>query len=92
MANSYHLKGQAIDIARAPGVSHAQIEQAYRAAGYPIVESLDEGDHSHIAFGTAPAKGGADKDSIRRHAMEAIAAGADAAAVKARAAGMGVTL
>jgi len=54
VANSYHLKGRAIDIARRPGVSHAQIAAAYRAAGYHLVESLDEGDHSHFAFG-APA-------------------------------------
>lgn len=50
--NSYHLSGRAIDIARRPGVSHAQIAQSYRQAGYHLVESLDEGDHSHFAFGT----------------------------------------
>ena len=26
---------------------------AYRAAGYHLIESLDEGDHSHFAFGSA---------------------------------------
>jgi hypothetical protein len=51
VANSYHLKGRAIDIARRPGVSHGQIAAAYRNAGYALVESLDEGDHSHFAFG-----------------------------------------
>ncbi len=54
VANSYHLKGRAIDIARRPGVSHGQIAAAYRAAGYHLIESLDAGDHSHFAFG-APA-------------------------------------
>lgn len=49
--NSYHLRGRAIDIARRPGVSHYQIAAAYRAAGYSLAESLDEGDHSHFAFG-----------------------------------------
>lgn len=49
--NSYHLRGKAIDIARRPGVSHWQIAAAYRAAGYNLLESLDEGDHSHFAFG-----------------------------------------
>jgi Peptidase M15 len=49
--NSYHLRGRAIDIARRPGVSHYQIAAAYRAAGYALAESLDEGDHSHFAFG-----------------------------------------
>ena len=51
--NSWHLSGRAIDIARRPGVSHAAIANAFRAAGYSLIESLDEGDHSHFAFGTA---------------------------------------
>jgi hypothetical protein len=50
--NSYHLRGRAIDIARRPGVSHYQIAAAYRSAGYALAESLDEGDHSHFAFGS----------------------------------------
>lgn len=49
--NSYHLRGRAIDIARRPGVTHAMIAAAFRNAGYRLVESLDEGDHSHFAFG-----------------------------------------
>ena len=51
VTNSYHLRNRAIDIARRPGVSHWQIASAYRAAGYNLLESLDEGDHSHFAFG-----------------------------------------
>ena len=51
--NSYHLRGRAIDIARRAGVRHAEIAAALRTAGYHLVESLDEGDHSHFAFGTA---------------------------------------
>lgn len=58
--NSYHLSGRAIDIARRPGVAHHQIAAALRAAGYHLIESLDEGDHSHFAFGApgsrAPSK------------------------------------
>ena len=55
--NSYHLSGRAIDIARRPGVRHYQVAAALRSAGYVLVESLDEGDHSHFAFGNgyAPA-------------------------------------
>jgi hypothetical protein len=53
--NSFHLSGRAIDIARRPGVSHAQIAAAFRNAGYRLIESLDEGDHSHFAFGTGAA-------------------------------------
>lgn len=49
--NSYHLSGRAIDIARRPGVTHGQIAAAFRRAGYHLIESLDEGDHSHFAFG-----------------------------------------
>jgi hypothetical protein len=51
VANSYHLSNRAIDIARRPGVGHWQIAAAYRNAGYSLAESLDEGDHSHFAFG-----------------------------------------
>ena len=53
VANSYHLRGRAIDIVRRAGVSHWQIAAALRAAGYSLLESLDEGDHSHFAFGSA---------------------------------------
>ncbi|MEO8177042.1 MAG: D-Ala-D-Ala carboxypeptidase family metallohydrolase [Sphingomicrobium sp.] len=49
--NSYHLSGRAIDISRRPGVTHSQIAAAFRSAGYYLIESLDEGDHSHFAFG-----------------------------------------
>ena len=52
VANSYHIRGRAIDIARRPGVSHWQIAEAYRGAGYSLAEALDEGDHSHFAFGS----------------------------------------
>jgi len=55
--NSFHLYGRAIDIARRAGVSHAQVAAALRNAGYRLIESLDEGDHSHFAFsfgGLAP--------------------------------------
>jgi hypothetical protein len=48
--NSYHLRGQAIDLVRRGGVSHQAVEVALIVAGYQIVESLDEGDHSHFAF------------------------------------------
>lgn len=51
--NSYHLQGRAIDIARRPGVTHRQIDAALRTAGFNLIESLDEGDHSHFAFGPA---------------------------------------
>jgi peptidase M15-like protein len=52
--NSYHLSGHAIDIARKPGVSHSEVVQGFRSAGYEILEQLDEGDHSHIALAGGP--------------------------------------
>jgi len=52
--NSYHLLNRAIDIARRPGVTHRQIEAALRQAGYNLIESLDERDHSHFAFAAQP--------------------------------------
>lgn len=48
--NSHHLQGNAIDIVRRPGVTHSQLAAAFRGAGYNLIESLDEGDHSHFAF------------------------------------------
>ncbi len=53
VANSYHLLGRAIDVVRRPGVSHSMIAAALQRAGYVMVESLDEGDHSHFAFATS---------------------------------------
>lgn len=55
VGNSFHLSTRpggprAIDIKRRNGVRHADIEGAYKAAGYDLEESLDEGDHSHFAF------------------------------------------
>jgi hypothetical protein len=51
--NSYHLLGRAIDVVRRHGITHHQIEAALRSAGFSLVESLDEGDHSHFAFAPA---------------------------------------
>ena len=64
--NSFHISGRAIDIARRPGVTHAQIAAAYRNAGYRLIESLDEGDHSHFAFGSGAAPVSAFKPNPQR--------------------------
>ena len=53
--NSHHLHGRAIDLARRAGVRHADVAAAFRKAGFVLIESLDEGDHSHFAFGPAGA-------------------------------------
>ena len=55
VVNSYHLQGRAIDVARRPGVTHGQIAAALLRAGYRMIESLDEGDHSHFAFASSAA-------------------------------------
>ena len=68
VANSYHLQGRAIDVARKPGVSHDQIVAALRRAGYVMIESLDEGDHSHFAFAAAP--GGSEKRVVPAKSTE----------------------
>ena len=52
--NSYHLLGRAIDVARRRGVTHQMIDAALKEAGYTLVESLDERDHSHFAFAATP--------------------------------------
>jgi hypothetical protein len=52
--NSYHLQDRAIDIVRRQGVTHRQIEAALMRAGYDLIESLDERDHSHFAFAALP--------------------------------------
>ena len=64
VANSYHLSNRAIDIARRPGVSHGQIAAAYKNAGFALAESLDEGDHSHFAFGGPKRRGTAQPQMV----------------------------
>lgn len=51
VSDSYHLTGRAIDVVRRPGITHRMIDAALRAAGFSLIESLDEHNHSHFAFG-----------------------------------------
>ncbi len=57
-ANSFHLIGRAIDVVRRPGVRHRDIEAALLRSGLQLLESIDEGDHSHFAFapGASPSR------------------------------------
>ena len=48
---SYHLVGRAVDVQRRFGVTHFMLHAALTKAGFVLIESLDEGDHSHFAFG-----------------------------------------
>jgi hypothetical protein len=49
--NSYHFQGRALDVVRRRDVSHWEVAAALRHAGFHLIELLDEGDHSHFAFG-----------------------------------------
>lgn len=49
--NSYHITGQARDIAKTAGVTMASIRGALN--GLDIKELIDEGDHFHVAWGGA---------------------------------------
>jgi hypothetical protein len=71
--NSWHLHGRAVDVVRSPGVSHARLAATLRQSGYHLIEALDEGDHSHFAFGNglrvARQRSGADQlAEIKREA------------------------
>ena len=48
--NSYHLRGQAFDIAPPPGMSMADLEAQLRSTGVQFAELINEGDHVHIAW------------------------------------------
>jgi hypothetical protein len=55
-ANSYHLRGQALDFIPPKGMSMADAAAALKKSGIPFAELLDEGDHVHVAWReTAPA-------------------------------------
>ena len=65
--NSYHLLGRAVDVVRRAGITHGQIAAALRSAGYVLIESLDEGTHSHFAF-ALPAPRPADQAQSQKRA------------------------
>jgi len=47
---SDHETGNAIDIAKTPGMSLSKIREAFRAQGVAIKQLLDEGTHFHVAW------------------------------------------
>lgn len=51
--HSDHEVGNALDIAKTPGMSLAKIRKAFNDAGVRIKQLLDEGNHFHVAWGTA---------------------------------------
>lgn len=48
--DSMHLNGQALDF-KVPGVSSDRVFQSLSAAGLPMTEHLDEGNHLHVGWG-----------------------------------------
>jgi len=55
--NSFHLRGQAVDIAPPAGMNLNEFRQQLAAQGVDIAELIDEGDHWHLAWnggGQAP--------------------------------------
>ena len=50
VANSYHTRGQALDLVPQPGETMAQVEARLRASGLPLRELINEGDHVHVAW------------------------------------------
>lgn len=49
--NSFHLRGQAVDIPPQQGRTVAQLRRDLEARGLQVEELIDEGDHWHIAWG-----------------------------------------
>jgi len=49
--NSYHLRGEAVDIVPPAGVSFEQFRAQLQSSGLPVTELINEGDHWHWAFG-----------------------------------------
>lgn len=71
--NSFHTKGQALDIAKTAGMTLDKIVKAFEAQGVKLIEKLDEGDHFHVAWskrGTGR-QGPSDETLARRAQAEA---------------------
>ncbi len=72
--NSFHVKGQALDIAKTAGITLGKIVKAFEAQGVRLIEKLDEGDHFHIAFGKRGGSGPSAETLAKRAAAAAIEA------------------
>lgn len=68
--NSFHVKGQALDIAKTAGLTLGKIVKAFEKAGVHLIEKLDEGDHFHIAFGKR-GKQGPSQETLAKRALAA---------------------
>lgn len=66
--NSYHLTGNARDIAKTKGMTLGKVVSALKEQGYDVVEKLDEGDHFHVAW---KGKGDKSKSESEKAAISA---------------------
>lgn len=57
VAGSFHVKGQALDIAKTAGLTLGKIVKAFEKEGVRLIEKLDEGDHFHIAWAKRGGRG-----------------------------------
>jgi len=72
--NSFHTKGQALDIAKTAGLTLAKIIKAFEDQGVRLIEKLDEGDHFHIAWSKRGGSGPSQETLAKRALAEADAA------------------
>lgn len=77
--NSFHLRGQAVDIAPPAGVSLQDFRRQLESQGVAVKELLDEGDHWHIAWegGSAAPNIGRGEPVRRGDGVRVVASGAD---------------
>lgn len=66
--NSYHLTGNARDVAKTKGMTLGKVVSALKEQGYDVVEKLDEGDHFHVAW---KGKGDKSKSESEKAAISA---------------------
>lgn len=71
--NSWHLTGQALDIAPISGMTFEQFREKLKGLGVPITELLNEGDHWHWAWGakTPALAGGSGTPQFNQDALKA---------------------
>ena len=68
--NSFHVKGQAVDIAKTAGMTLGKIIKAFEKEGVSLIEKLDEGDHFHIAWSKRGGNGPSE-ETLAKRAMAA---------------------
>lgn len=65
---SEHERGQALDVAKAAGITLAALKKAFESQGVHLTEALDEGNHYHVAWGPK----GPSADTLARRQRSAV--------------------